>query len=554
MEEGRDGGYQTIIFYPKSTNISNTVFFMLKYSINIFLALTFTLAYKVSAQEIRYQYIYAGQVYSTLSAAEATMKSVDAKHQFLQQTGQQFNESTGTIDLNYTVPDRPAFQVEPTIYVGHNANCDPFCYSEAEAYAAFKLQQETTHCNVVLTPLGPYSEDEFFSGLGEGRVWSEGTAYIDKGAFQPFREDHGYNSANGCQGFTFRDDYTIRRWKPWGCIEPFRIGHVNSPYDTCRITNVTAKITAIPIQFCGPQTDNPIRPLTGDKYLSQNDIQLDGLQFTRFYHSINQTSGTHRFAPGWQHSYSQYLLLNSNNIPTYAVRENGNHVALLAITNSSLASADRVPLHLDLIGSTWELQLPSGQKEIYDTAGLLTSVINPAGASQTFTYDPSDRMTSIDADDGQYIHITYKNEYGRQIDMLSDHANRTYTYDYDLAGNLEYVGYPDGTSMQYHYEDTRYPDAVTGVTDQRSIRYSTFAYDDNGRALTSFLSNGIERVDIDYGITGVQTVTDSLGRQSSYTPYTSLNTILINTSVVPAVQTVGVETPTTSTIRPIIIY
>jgi len=52
------------------------------------------------------------------------------------------------------------------------------------------------------------------------------------------------------------------------------------------------------------------------------------------------------------------------------------------------------------------------------------------------------------------------------------------------------VIYPDTTAdpndnpkRTYHYEDTRFPNHLTGVTDENGDRYSTFAYDAEGKAI-----------------------------------------------------------------------
>ena len=52
---------------------------------------------------------------------------------------------------------------------------------------------------------------------------------------------------------------------------------------------------------------------------------------------------------------------------------------------------------------------------------------------------------------------------------------------------------------RYHHEDSRWPNAVTGLTDEAGVRYGTYAYDAQGRVTRSELSGGAERLDFAYG-------------------------------------------------------
>ncbi|MEP4051080.1 MAG: RHS repeat-associated core domain-containing protein [Litorimonas sp.] len=75
----------------------------------------------------------------------------------------------------------------------------------------------------------------------------------------------------------------------------------------------------------------------------------------------------------------------------------------------------------------------------------------------------------------------------------------------------------------YHYEDTRLPFALTGITDDAGIRFATWSYDEEGRANMSEHAGGVDRVDVEYETaanTRVQTtrmVTNALGHTKTYT-------------------------------------
>ena len=45
---------------------------------------------------------------------------------------------------------------------------------------------------------------------------------------------------------------------------------------------------------------------------------------------------------------------------------------------------------------------------------------------------------------------------------------------------------------RYHHEDGRWPQAVTGITDEAGVRYGTYAYDAQGRVTRSELAGGAD--------------------------------------------------------------
>lgn len=71
----------------------------------------------------------------------------------------------------------------------------------------------------------------------------------------------------------------------------------------------------------------------------------------------------------------------------------------------------------------------------------------------------------------------------------------------------------------YHYEDTRFPIALTGITDERGIRAASWSYDANGRAIESKAANNQNRYTINYtdsNFSAARIVTNPLGKQTTY--------------------------------------
>ncbi|MCG7921412.1 MAG: DUF6531 domain-containing protein [Candidatus Thiodiazotropha lotti] len=136
----------------------------------------------------------------------------------------------------------------------------------------------------------------------------------------------------------------------------------------------------------------------------------------------------------------------------------------------------------------------SGQTTLftYNETGYLDTVISPFGARLTYHYDGSGRLVTINTPDGDL------------------------GYGYDTEGRLVSVTYPDNRTRQYHYEDSRFPNHLTGITDANGHRYATWAYDDQGRAILSEHAGSAERIEFAYNPDGTTTVTDAAGAERIY--------------------------------------
>lgn len=58
--------------------------------------------------------------------------------------------------------------------------------------------------------------------------------------------------------------------------------------------------------------------------------------------------------------------------------------------------------------------------------------------------------------------------------------------------------------------------ALTGITDERRVRYATWQYDDQGRAVSSEHAGGTDRNTLTFNADGSTTVTNPLGKQTTY--------------------------------------
>jgi len=115
------------------------------------------------------------------------------------------------------------------------------------------------------------------------------------------------------------------------------------------------------------------------------------------------------------------------------------------------------------------------------------------------------------------------------IDTLTSSSGAKVQYLYDKVGNLKQVSKTsaDGksTTRQYHYENSKFPYALTGITDERNVRYASWEYDDQGRATLSTHAGGAEKTTFAYNLTAdtsgavavdTTTVTNALGKSDVY--------------------------------------
>ncbi len=112
--------------------------------------------------------------------------------------------------------------------------------------------------------------------------------------------------------------------------------------------------------------------------------------------------------------------------------------------------------------------------------------------------------------------------------MVAAPDGQQISYQYNSNTSLIYAGYSQNStlisSIQYLYENTAFPKALTGMIDENGVRSATYAYDAQGRAISSELAGGADKYQVSYGSTTTAgalntsaTITDPLGTARNYT-------------------------------------
>ena len=319
---------------------------------------------------------------------------------------------------------------------------------------------------------------------------------------------------------------------------------------------------------------NPINPSSGLKFQVEIDYRSpSGLEFKRTYNSLTTdkanlpgTFGTGGWRLGWQPvvqgtsnaiiSQLRPLAAAGGISAPYGVTVYRGAQATAIVTAPTIATAnairsggnvntynkqasgvwttdpdinDQLSAQLGSGGtiSGWAYTTADKAVEQYNPIGQLLSVTDRAGQTTTLIYSDGTATgsngevivgTATPLPAGLLIRITDAYQYSinlaydaaSRIITMTDPAGESYGYAYDTSNNLISVTYPDGNSKQYLYEDTNFIHALTGIIDENGARYATYAYDSNGRAISTEHAGGAQRADITYNV-GSSTITDALG-------------------------------------------
>jgi len=188
------------------------------------------------------------------------------------------------------------------------------------------------------------------------------------------------------------------------------------------------------------------------------------------------------------------------------------------LTANQQAGGDRL---VQIPGNGWQLITVDDTIETYNTTGRLQAISNRNNRTQMLSYDANGRLTTVTGDTGHALNFTYDGS-GR-IKTLTDPAGGIFQYAYDSIGNLTLITYPDGKTRIYHYNEPAYtsgaslPNALTGITDENGVRFATYTYDVQGRAVVTKHAGRVERYVLGYSTDGSHTlVTDPLGSQYTH--------------------------------------
>ncbi len=293
-------------------------------------------------------------------------------------------------------------------------------------------------------------------------------------------------------------------------------GSFNSSLDKCQATPITDEKD----DPCGLNVGKPVNVASGTVYTSITDFSLKGtmsVNFTRYYKS----TGTllRGFGFQWSNSFDTRVMSFGSNL--YKVINPDGSVFYYNDTDGDLVYEADIPKGLTSMliknqDSTFKREYKDGSKEEFNTAGYLTAIVDRNGNRITFTRDASYRLTKIIDPSGREINITTTSG---KITSITLPDGRTYSYSYlSGTGFLGSVTYPDGTQRNYEY--AAYISGVgymlTGIKNENGSYIEKHTYDAQGKAITSSSDGTNNNLTISYISDTQSTVTDSLGRVTTY--------------------------------------
>lgn len=279
---------------------------------------------------------------------------------------------------------------------------------------------------------------------------------------------------------------------------------------------------------------NPINTSSGNKFQKEVDFDnrdsLGGFHFERIYNNYKTTTYYGMVNSYWRTNFDRRVFISqfeySDGIREAARLERPDGKTLYYdFTTNTWESGSEILESFEKTSLGYKFTTSSNIQELYDASGLLVSIVYPNGYTQTLTYTESPSLKilleRIYDSLGNALTFTYYND--GFLKSVTAPGSRVWTYRYNTSGELKYVDNPDGATREYFYAPFGGTRLLTGITDERYIRYATFDYEVDSRdlfsakAILSTHANNVERVDLVFNPDGTTTVTNSRGLNSTYT-------------------------------------
>jgi RHS repeat-associated protein len=252
---------------------------------------------------------------------------------------------------------------------------------------------------------------------------------------------------------------------------------------------------------------NPINVDLGFKLQTDTDYDVAGLSFTRIYRSdstwTNNTVGTL-----WRHNYARTLNVSGS---AADITDESGAIMYYTLTGGVWVPNDpSTTSTLETITGGYKYTLHDGTVEKYDSTKKLMRIEYLGGGALNLAYNGSSQLTSVTNENGRQLTMGYTS--GRVSSVVTPDGTFSYSY---TSGNLTTVTKPDTKTTLYHYENVTYPNALTGITDEKGVRFATFAYNGSGKAISTEHAGTVDKYSVAYN-TNSSTTTNPLGKDTTY--------------------------------------
>lgn len=259
---------------------------------------------------------------------------------------------------------------------------------------------------------------------------------------------------------------------------------------------------------------NPVVLATGNKVEHELDFASGGemgLYLARTYN--HHWSATGLFGRHWISNLDYSLVPSGDGKILWVQRPDGRRIKFIqkARRRWDEDKAQAVAYVTQELNGQYLLRNETNGTELYDPDGYVVQLRNEQGVSWNFVYE--DRyLKEVNHPSGRRMTFTWE---GGRLVQVTDPAGAVHRYGYDVNAfgtgsgkhRLASTTRPGEPAMtvQYHYEDSRMPGALTGKSFD-GVRYSTFAYDANRRAISSEHAGGVDRYTFSYVVEATEQV------------------------------------------------
>lgn len=266
-----------------------------------------------------------------------------------------------------------------------------------------------------------------------------------------------------------------------------------------------------PSEYAG----NPVLIATGQKVELVTDLEIPNslLSFTRNYWSSRLDTSSVGLA--WQHNWQMSIkqLQSRERIKLY--RNNGRGIIFTpynGVWKSDGSDTEVITKLPDTQG--WKVQTATGETEYYNSQGQLISYEKHGYPTVTLNYNANKQLISLTDTKGRSFTLTYNTK--NLITQITASNGSSISYTYDTKNRLTSLS-KDSNTKKYHYENTQFTQLLTGITDERGIRYASWSYNDKGQAITSEHTGGADKYTFEYLPNNQTRITNPLGKTSLYT-------------------------------------
>lgn len=260
--------------------------------------------------------------------------------------------------------------------------------------------------------------------------------------------------------------------------------------------------------ICISQTvGNPINFTTGYKTQSEQDFPpsttaaKNKLSFTKHYNSANGL---------WTHSYSDRIFIDDKKITlahangerSFFDKKEVNYVARHPATGTISKNSN-----------IWIFLSDDNSMTKFDSTGTLLEFEN-RDMKHSITY--TDNYIKITDGAGNTLELTEDTK-KQPLKVIAKNTEIIYSYnEYKQLTSMTRILQGSSQTKKYLYEDSNDSRLLTGIIDERGIRYATWKYDLHGRAISSEHAQGAEKTTIQYHSDDTTTVSNALGKSTTY--------------------------------------